>query len=232
MYGRLINKNMNKMFTNIMTIMLLLSLFSFSFAKDQVTTNTKLVAIKKVLCDKSDFLSIDYFCIDRQDTCKSSISLCKRVSCENVECYMYSQNMNLHAMMEEFNICLKKASEDFHLDSINEITIYLDNFGEMSIKISQQYDKIRPVKVKEIYYLGQFYHDVEKAIYMSGLKNQLNDLLKNYNVQIDTVKFDDDHFSFINKDDFQIKTKSSYKDLPPKIIQGFATCECKPMLRK
>lgn len=211
--------------------MLLLSLFSFSFAKDQVTTNTKLVAIKKVLCDKSDFLSINYFCIDRQDTCKSFISLCKQVSCENVECDMYSQNMNLHAMMEEFNICLKKASEDFHLDSINEITIHLDCFGEISIKISQQYDKIRPVKVNKTYYLSQFYSDVEKAIYMSGLKNQLNELLKKYNVQIDTIKFDDDHYSFISKDDFLIKTKSSDKDFPPKIIQGFATCECKPILQ-
>ena len=212
-------------------IVYLFFLLAFSSTKLQGIEVRKLVATSTEVCNREDYISIKYFCLEEKDTCKSSLSMYKYTSYRPVRCAINSYNMNYHSMMEEFNICLEKASQNFCLDSIDKISINLDEIGEYSVRIARHFDKIRPIKLPKTYYLGQFYYDVEKAIYMSGFKNQLNELLKKYNVQIDTIKFDDDHYSFISKDDFLIKTKSSDKDFPPKIIQGFATCECKPILQ-
>jgi len=134
-------------------------------------------------------------------------------------------------IIEEFGLCMQKASMDFQIGSLDEIIIEISDLGDCSVDINNYYQSIRPPIVPNDYYLGPFYHDVAKAISMSGLKKDLNNVLKSYNVKIETIEFSDEYHIFMDKDLFLYYNVVNRHQVPDKIISGLMTCKCSPLTR-
>lgn len=134
-------------------------------------------------------------------------------------------------ILEEFALCMQEASNDFQISLLDEIIIDISDLGDCSVDINNYFQSIKPSIVPNDYYLCQFYHDVAKAIGMSGLKEDLNNVLKSYNVKVDTIVFDDEYYLFMDKDLFLYYNVVSRQQIPDRIISGSMICKCKPLTR-
>lgn len=140
-------------------------------------------------------------------------------------CIKY-HNSTLDDIMKELDMCINLCRHTIKLDSITEIVFGLQDLLDCSVEINKNFIDIHPKMTASSYYLHQFYIDVEKAIYKSGLKKKINVVLNKYGMNADTIKFDDENHFFMSKKEFMFEYNIKRKDIPARIICGIATCKC------
>lgn len=131
-------------------------------------------------------------------------------------------------ILEEFEICLDSASHIYNIKSLKEITLDVSDMGDYSVKITNEFKKISPQKTTKEYWLN-IKRNIEKSVINSGFKECLESILKKYNIKIDTIVCDEEHFYFINKKEF-LKRNIVDKELAPEeILCGLIDLKCSPL---
>ena len=120
------------------------------------------------------------------------------------------------------------ASHIYNIKSLKEITLDVSDMGDYSVKITNEFKKISPQKTTKEYWLN-IKRNIEKSVINSGFKECLESILKKYNIKIDTIVCDEEHFYFINKKEF-LKRNIVDKELAPEeILCGLIDLKCSPL---
>lgn len=223
---------MEKMMKALLTFVLLTTLFiSFNVKSQNKMVNGGLTVHSVIFEDSERINTVgEFFCSMGTDTSTYSILVVEysyignhiRISfnfrdlneIQKRKLKRYYKNRTYDEIMTEFDACLGEASKFYNLNSLKEIVFYVSELGECSVETNLNYSKLLPRKLPREYYLGMFYKNVNKAIYMSGLKNRIDEIIKKYDVQVDTINFDDEHFYCKKRSEFLKQNVVTRDDIP------------------